>query len=399
MGYSQMQDAVALAARYDADVLCEEFIDGDEVTCPVLGEGAGARALPVIRIVAPEGNYDYQNKYFTDATQLPSARAACRRPKRPRSSASCWQAYRTLGCRGWGRADLMIARQRPQALPAGDEHLARHDRALAGADVGAGRRHQLRRAVPAAAGAAPRWTHRPPRREAPEPMATRQPTAEPAAGRRAADERRRRRCWSLVCAALAAGAGAVAGWRASRCSRCARIRVEGDLTHNSAVTLRANAAPQLAGNFFTLDLDARARAPSRPCPGCARPWCSAIWPEPPGGAAGGAPAPWRCGAPRRRRPAGQQLRRGVRGQRRRCRGRRPAALAGPDGSVGAGAGDATPRCSRLFEPLDARDRARWSCRAAARWRARARQRRRDRARPRQRRRGAWRARARFVAHA
>jgi D-alanine-D-alanine ligase len=45
-------------------VLCEQFIEGDEVTCPVLGEGEEAYALPVIRIVAPEGNYDYQHKYF-----------------------------------------------------------------------------------------------------------------------------------------------------------------------------------------------------------------------------------------------------------------------------------------------------------------------------------------------
>ena len=44
-GYSQMQDAVVLAAQYDADVLCEEFIDGIELTCPVLGQGAGARAI------------------------------------------------------------------------------------------------------------------------------------------------------------------------------------------------------------------------------------------------------------------------------------------------------------------------------------------------------------------
>jgi D-alanine-D-alanine ligase len=40
MGYSQMQDAVAWPPRYDADILCEQFIEGDEVTCPVLGEGA-----------------------------------------------------------------------------------------------------------------------------------------------------------------------------------------------------------------------------------------------------------------------------------------------------------------------------------------------------------------------
>ncbi|MCJ7798569.1 MAG: D-alanine--D-alanine ligase, partial [Polaromonas sp.] len=58
-----MAQAVAQAAQLDADILCEQFISGDEVTCPVLGTGAGARALPVIRIVAPDGNYDYQNKY------------------------------------------------------------------------------------------------------------------------------------------------------------------------------------------------------------------------------------------------------------------------------------------------------------------------------------------------
>ncbi|PZQ66475.1 MAG: D-alanine--D-alanine ligase, partial [Variovorax paradoxus] len=65
-GYSEMQDAVALSAKYDPDVLCEEFIEGDEVTCAVLGSGLDAVALPVVRIAAPEGAYDYQNKYFTD---------------------------------------------------------------------------------------------------------------------------------------------------------------------------------------------------------------------------------------------------------------------------------------------------------------------------------------------
>ena len=64
-----MAEAVAQAEKLDADVLCEQFIAGDEVTCPILGTGEGARALPVIRIVAPEGNYDYQNKYFTDDTK------------------------------------------------------------------------------------------------------------------------------------------------------------------------------------------------------------------------------------------------------------------------------------------------------------------------------------------
>jgi D-alanine-D-alanine ligase len=107
LGYSQMQDAVTLSARYDPDVLCEEFIAGEEVTCPVLGEGAGARALPVIRIVAPDGAYDYQNKYFTDDVKylVPSGLPAAEEAEIQRLSVA---AYRALGCRGWGRADLMV---------------------------------------------------------------------------------------------------------------------------------------------------------------------------------------------------------------------------------------------------------------------------------------------------
>ena len=106
-GYSEIEAAVELAARYDADVLCEEFIEGEEVTCPVLGSGEGARALPVVKIVAPDGAYDYQNKYFTDVVdyRVPSGLSAAEERKIQRIVV---QAYRSLGCRGWGRADLMI---------------------------------------------------------------------------------------------------------------------------------------------------------------------------------------------------------------------------------------------------------------------------------------------------
>ena len=103
----QLAPAVQLAARYDAEVLCEAFIEGDEVTCPVLGSGAQAHTLPVVRIQAPQGAYDYQNKYFTDVVKyhcpsgLPAAEEA-------EISRIVLAAYRALGCRGWGRADLMI---------------------------------------------------------------------------------------------------------------------------------------------------------------------------------------------------------------------------------------------------------------------------------------------------
>ena len=104
---SGMAAAVALAETMDADVLCEQFIAGDEVTCPVLGTGAQARALPVIRIVAPEGNYDYENKYFTDTTQY---LVPCGLPAGEEAAIQqlVLQAFRTLNCRGWARADVMI---------------------------------------------------------------------------------------------------------------------------------------------------------------------------------------------------------------------------------------------------------------------------------------------------
>ncbi len=104
-----MADAVAQAEKLDADILCEQFISGDEVTCPVLGTGAQARALPVIRIVAPEGNYDYQNKYFTDTTQY---LVPCGLPEGEEAAIQqlVLQAFRTLNCRGWARADVMIDR-------------------------------------------------------------------------------------------------------------------------------------------------------------------------------------------------------------------------------------------------------------------------------------------------
>jgi D-alanine-D-alanine ligase len=106
-GYSDMQAAVAEAARYDDEVLVEEFIEGDEVTCPVIGEGASAQALPVVKIVAPEGAYDSQNKYFTDDVQylVPSGLPADEEREIQRLVLA---AFRSLGCRGWGRADIMI---------------------------------------------------------------------------------------------------------------------------------------------------------------------------------------------------------------------------------------------------------------------------------------------------
>ena len=103
----QVASALQQAAACNDDILCEQCIVGDEVTCPVLGEAGSARALPVIRIVAPQGNYDYQNKYFTDDTQY---LVPCGLPAGEEASiqALVVKAYQVLGCRGWGRIDVMI---------------------------------------------------------------------------------------------------------------------------------------------------------------------------------------------------------------------------------------------------------------------------------------------------
>lgn len=99
--------AYALAAGMDEEVLCEQFIAGDEVTVPVLGLGPEARALPLIRIVAPDGNYDYENKYFTDKTQY-LVPAGLPDGEEQEIAELVLKAYRSLGCRGWARADVMI---------------------------------------------------------------------------------------------------------------------------------------------------------------------------------------------------------------------------------------------------------------------------------------------------
>ena len=91
------------AARHDALVLIEEFVSGIELTASIVN----GRALPLIRIEAPQGNYDYHNKYFSDATKYfcPSGiPAALEDEIRARSLA----AFDVVGCSGWGRLDLIL---------------------------------------------------------------------------------------------------------------------------------------------------------------------------------------------------------------------------------------------------------------------------------------------------
>jgi D-alanine-D-alanine ligase len=95
--------AWAEAARHDPLVLIEEFVAGTELTASILD----GHALPLIRIEAPQGNYDYHNKYFSDETRyfcpagLPPATEEAIR-------AQALAAFAIVGCTGWGRLDLIL---------------------------------------------------------------------------------------------------------------------------------------------------------------------------------------------------------------------------------------------------------------------------------------------------
>ncbi|QJR13857.1 D-alanine--D-alanine ligase [Usitatibacter palustris] len=101
--------AYQLAAKYDALVIAEEFIAGQELTAAILHDGPTAtdRALPLVRIEAPQGNYDYQNKYFTDDTRY-YCPSGIRAEVEDEIREVAVRSFRVLGCRGWGRADVML---------------------------------------------------------------------------------------------------------------------------------------------------------------------------------------------------------------------------------------------------------------------------------------------------
>ena len=99
----ELEEAYALAVNYDRAVIVEKCIEGPEYTASIVGD----EALPLIRIEAPQGNYDYQNKYFTDDTKYI---CPCGLPgsKEDALKALSLQSFKVLGCVGWGRVDLML---------------------------------------------------------------------------------------------------------------------------------------------------------------------------------------------------------------------------------------------------------------------------------------------------
>ena len=98
---AQLDQAVALAAKYPGDLLMETLIEGDELTVGVLGR----QVLPTIHIVPKGAFYDYNAKYIAEDTQYlcPGLQGDAEDELRALSL----QAFDALGCQGWGRVDVM----------------------------------------------------------------------------------------------------------------------------------------------------------------------------------------------------------------------------------------------------------------------------------------------------
>ena len=104
----ELQAAYLLAAKADPLVIAEKFVGGGEYTVGILEDAkAGLIALPIIRIVPKNEFYDYEAKYLRDDTEYlcPCGLSA---EKEMQIQAEALQAFRAIGCTGWGRVDFLM---------------------------------------------------------------------------------------------------------------------------------------------------------------------------------------------------------------------------------------------------------------------------------------------------
>jgi D-alanine-D-alanine ligase len=107
-----------LLERYQQPVIIEEYLPGAEFTCAVLGNGDGARVLPIVGMnfeALPEGAlpvYGFEAKWIWDRPEKPLEIFECpaRITEELRSTIEqvVLRAYRVLGCRDWSRIDVRL---------------------------------------------------------------------------------------------------------------------------------------------------------------------------------------------------------------------------------------------------------------------------------------------------
>lgn len=97
-----LAEALTQAFQHDDEVLVEKWLSGPEFTVAVLGE----EILPTVRIQPAGTFYDYEAKYLSDETKYFCP--GCEEPTQESEMQSLvLKAWKVLGCRGWGRIDVM----------------------------------------------------------------------------------------------------------------------------------------------------------------------------------------------------------------------------------------------------------------------------------------------------
>ena len=97
----ETEEALKEAQKYGDEVLIEEFIEGKELTVAIVGEST----YPAIEIISPNEFYDFSAKYDGVGTKYIPANLSSTETKK--LSEICLKAFKSLGCSGWGRVDLI----------------------------------------------------------------------------------------------------------------------------------------------------------------------------------------------------------------------------------------------------------------------------------------------------
>lgn len=100
---SELKDAIDVAFQYDDAVMVESFLSGPEFTVAIVGE----EVLPAIYIKPATKFYDYDAKYLSDSTQY-FCPSGLPENKEQEIRKLALDAYKAVGCRGWGRVDIMF---------------------------------------------------------------------------------------------------------------------------------------------------------------------------------------------------------------------------------------------------------------------------------------------------
>ena len=99
-----LKEALLKADSYDGEIMVEYFIEGKELTVAIVGENT----YPAIEIIPPNEFYDFSAKYDGIGTKYIPANLSPKETKK--LSELCLKAFKSLGCSGWGRVDLIKAK-------------------------------------------------------------------------------------------------------------------------------------------------------------------------------------------------------------------------------------------------------------------------------------------------